>query len=303
MILWVLFLTFFLWVYIVLTWLWSRRMRVQTRIESAMEWGRGNRAPAVVGPERRDPLARRLFRLLGNRWFKTWSSQRLARLQTKLAQAGAPMHLSSKEWLGLRLVATLIGTFGGMMLALAMGLGLPAFLLWIAIAVLAIVGPDFWLSKRITQRELLILRELPSALDLLTVSVEAGLGFDQAIERLATKLSGPVAEEFGRTLREIQLGSSRAQALQRMAARTGVEAVRTFVSSVVQSERLGVGMAQVLRIQAAEVRRKRRMDAEERAMKAPVKMLFPLIMFVFPALFVVVLGPAAIHMIQMFTGH
>ena len=300
---WALFVTFALWMYITLTWVWSRRLRVQSRIETAMEWGHINTARVVAGTERRDPFMRRLFRVLGGRWFKAWSSERLSRLQTKLSQAGAPMHLSSKEWLGLRLAAVLIGCVAGMMLAIAMGLRFPAFVLWLAIAVLSLVGPDFWLSKRITKRQLLILKQLPSALDLLTVSVEAGLGFDQAIERLATKLSGPVAEEFGRTLREIQLGSPRAQALQRMAARTGVEAVRTFVSSVVQSERLGVGMAQVLRIQAAEVRRKRRMDAEERAMKAPVKMLFPLIMFVFPALFVVVLGPAAINMIKMFSTH
>lgn len=289
--------------YLVLRLAFARRIYVQSRLDETLASGgrRGQKQKAAQGhPAGKEHVLLRVASRLGGRFFGRQEGGRIQQLQMKLQQAGSPLHLSPKEWLGLRLLAALFGCGAGAMLVAASGGKAAMLLVWAVFTLLGWIGPDFWLSRRVTARQLQVLRNLPNALDLLTVSVEAGLGFDQALERLSHKLEGPLAEEFGRCLREIQLGSSRAHALQRLAGRTGVDAVRTFVSSVVQSERLGVGMAQVLRVQAAEVRRKRRMDAQERAMKAPIKMLFPLVLFVFPALFIVVLGPAALHMISVF---
>ncbi|MCL6547785.1 MAG: type II secretion system F family protein [Alicyclobacillus sp.] len=226
-----------------------------------------------------------------------------AGVQLKLARAGFPMGLSVSEWLGLRVALALAGavaglsTFAGAAADPVAGLaGLAGFCL------LGWVGPDVWLTRRVRDRQRELLKQLPSVLDLLTVSVEAGLGFDQALARVADKAAGPLAEELERVLREMGLGSSRTDALQRMADRVGVDAVKSLVSSLIQADRLGVGLARVLRVQAAEVRRQRRMDAEERAMKAPVKMLFPLVAFVFPALFIVIMGPAVLRVMQWFGG-
>jgi len=295
-----LFITFGLWAYLGLRWLLNRRLRMGTRLDEAVRWGRRLDSIQVEAKAQRESLTRRLAQQMGNRLAGKQTGSRLARLQLKLAQAGSPMRMTAKEWLGIRLLTMLCGTVVGGAIVTSSGMTLSSVLFCVVLIMASWVGPDFWLSRRSTQRQADILRQLPNALDLLTVSVEAGLGFDQALDRLGQRLQGPLAAEFGRALREIQLGSARSIALQRLAARTGVDSVRTFISAVVQSEKLGVGMAQVLRVQAAEVRRKRRMNAQERAMKAPIKMLFPLILFVFPALFIVVLGPALLHMIQIF---
>lgn len=296
----ILFLSFALWGYLVLRWVLGRRLRMATRLDNAVRWGQGMAATESVQKTQRDPLLRRVAQQIGSRLSQRQAGTHLMRLQMKLAQAGSPLRMTAKEWLGIRLLAVVCGVVAGGTLMATSGGKVSALFMCVVCVLLAWVGPDFWLSRRTSQRQAELLRQLPNALDLLTVSVEAGLGFDQALSRLAHRLHGPLADEFGRALAEIQLGSTRSSALQGLAARTGVEAVRTFVSAVVQSEKLGVGMAQVLRVQSAEVRRKRRMDAQERALKAPVKMLFPLIVFVFPALFVVVLGPALLHMIQIF---
>ncbi|MCL6517842.1 type II secretion system F family protein [Alicyclobacillus sp.] len=216
-------------------------------------------------------------------------------------RAGAPGGLAPPEWWGLRLLLAGIGGTVGACMGVWRG-GAPGLTLFAAVAALSWIGPEFWLSRRIARRQTDLLRMLPSALDLLTVSVEAGLGFDQALARVAERMRGPLAEEFGRVLQEVRLGSPRAAALQRMADRTGVAALGTFVVAVVQAERLGTGLAGVLRVQAAEVRQRRRMEAEERAQKAPVKMLFPLVLFVFPALFIVLLGPAVIEILGVLHG-
>lgn len=153
-----------------------------------------------------------------------------------------------------------------------------------------------WLSSaqhKKRQRE--ILKSLPDVLDLLTISVEAGLGFDQALTKVVEKAKGPLAEELAKTLQEIQYGKNRRDALRDLSTRLQVDALTQLVNALLQADRLGIGIAQVLRVQAEDLRMRRRQYAEERAMKAPVKLLFPLIFFVFPSLFVILLGPAAIN--------
>jgi tight adherence protein C len=156
------------------------------------------------------------------------------------------------------------------------------------------VFPQFVLSRRVRNRQSEILVTLPYSIDLLTISVEAGMGFDAAVGYTMRKIKGPLAEEFAKTLNEIRLGKPRLEALEDLGNRTGVEDLKTFVSAVVHASRLGSSITSTLRIQADSIRVRRRQRAQEQAMKAPVKMVFPLVFFIFPALFVVILGPALI---------
>jgi tight adherence protein C len=158
----------------------------------------------------------------------------------------------------------------------------------------ALVVPDRLLRSRATRRREAILVELPGALDLLAVTVEAGLGFDAAVARVAEATEGPLSEELTLMLAELRYGEARINALQRLAARVGSEDVGQFVRAVTRADQLGTSLGRTLRIQAADARSRRQLAAEEKANKAPVKMLFPTIVFIFPALFVVVLGPSLI---------
>lgn len=158
--------------------------------------------------------------------------------------------------------------------------------------------PDYFILKTAEQRQLTIQRDLADSLDQVTMSVEAGLGFEGALERVVGAGSGPLNDELRRMLLEMQLGASRADALRHLADRTNVPDLNSFVFAIVQSEAYGLPIAQVLRVQAAELRDKRRQRAEERALKIPVLLIFPLAFGIFPALFIVLLGPAAIRIFR-----
>jgi len=165
-----------------------------------------------------------------------------------------------------------------------------------------LVLPYLLLQHRIRQRQRNIQKALPDVLDLLTVSVEAGLGFDGALVKLSEKMRGALVEEFSRLLQEIRMGVPRREALHALARRTNVPDVSVFVTSLVQADQLGVSIGNVLRVQAEAMRHKRRQRARELAMQAPVKMLLPLVFFIFPPLIVVLLGPAVIRLIVNFAG-
>lgn len=170
----------------------------------------------------------------------------------------------------------------------------------VAATAVGLAGPAIVISGRATRRRADITAELPDLVDLLTVSIEAGLALEAALSRVSERGEGPLAVEVRRTLSEIALGRQRRDALRALGVRTGVPAVVAFVNSLNQADQSGMELGPVLRAQADVVRQRRRQRAEEAAMKAPIKMLFPLIMFIFPSIFVILLGPAAIQMIETF---
>jgi tight adherence protein C len=223
------------------------------------------------------------------------SPRQTSRTEMRLAMAGNPSNLRTADFLGLKAVVAFVAAS----LALAVlgligqnfGFGASAAL------VLGVVGfllPDFWLSRRITKRRKLILLAIPDTLDLLTISVRAGLGFDAALGKVVEKTKGPLADEFRRGLAEIRVGKSRREALRDIVARTKVPALANFVGAIIQAEQLGVSISKVLEVQSEQLRIERRQRAEEMAAKAPIKMLFPLVGCIFPSLFIIILGPAII---------
>jgi tight adherence protein C len=158
--------------------------------------------------------------------------------------------------------------------------------------------PQVWLNRKISTRQNAILKALPDALDLLTICVEAGLGFDSAMARVNEKWDDPFSVELGRVIRDIQLGVARRNALRDMADRIDVSDVTSFVAAIVQTELLGVSISKVLQIQSEQMRTKRRQRAEEKAHQAPVKMLFPLVFLIFPSIYIVLLGPAVLTVME-----
>jgi tight adherence protein C len=158
--------------------------------------------------------------------------------------------------------------------------------------------PEFWLGGRVRKRQKAILLMIPDTLDLLTISVRAGLGFDAALGKVVEKLKGPLSDEFRRALAEVRVGKARRDALRDIVPRTEVGPLTNFIGAIIQAEQLGVSVSKVLQVQSEQLRIERRQRAEEQAAKAPIKMLFPLVGCIFPSLFIVILGPAIILIVQ-----
>lgn len=260
--------------------------------------GRGDKDYELARPFRHRVLLAALASW--GQWLDGLAPQALRRLaETRLSLAGGP--LGVREFLLLCLLAALLlGGGVGVLLKLSgapfskvVVLGLCAF------AVGAMV-PLCWLNQRIRQRQESMQRDLPNALDLLTISVEAGLGFDGALSKLAEKMRGPLVEEFSRVLQEMRVGVPRREAMAAMGRRCEVADVSIFTSAVIQADQLGVAIGNVLRIQSDSMRERRKQRVEEKAMKAPVKMLLPLVFLIFPCIFIVLLGPAMIQILDMF---
>ena len=222
----------------------------------------------------------------------------LENARERLEMAGNPMQMNPAFFLMLRFVFAVL--FGGLLLLIfartggnwLQGLGISLLFLLIGFAF-----PNLWLSGRISARQKAVFRAMPDALDLLTISVEAGLGFDAAMAKVHEKWINELALEFGRVIQEIRLGKLRRDALRDMAERLGVNEMTSFVAAVIQSEQLGVSMAKVLRIQSDQMRVRRRQMAEEEAHKAPIKMVFPIALLIFPSIMIILLGPAAMLLV------
>ena len=220
-------------------------------------------------------------------------------LRAKLAAAGWSRYLAPEDVAGLKVVLPLCAYAVMFLLVLAGAVPAALGLLGgLGLAGVAYIGLPTVIDHRVRGRRDSIVGGLPTVLDLLTLSVEAGMSFDQALQRLVKRLRGPLIDELALTLRDIQLGNSRSQALQALAERVDAPELTSFVRSLNQADRLGVPLAQMLRTQADDLRHRLRNEAEEHAMRAPVKMLFPTVLLIFPAIFIVILGPALIGISQ-----
>jgi len=226
------------------------------------------------------------------------------RLLTQLIMAGNPGNLQPIEFIVLQFLLSSILLFIILIFCLFVKLKPPVLILVFALSGfgLGFIGPKFWLSKRITIRKRLISRALPDTLDLLQVSMEAGLGFDLALSKVIEKTKGPLSSEFKKALEEIMVGKSRKEALKDIGKRTGVEDLQLFINNIIQSEQLGVGIAKVIQVQSDQLRVLRRQRVEEEVMKIPIKMLFPLIFFIFPTTLMVILGPVILKIIKELGG-
>jgi tight adherence protein C len=276
----------------------KREPSVKDRLEQIADLGR---VPTEREQELSRPLVERIFGPVATKVagfvVSITPKNVMEAAKLKLDSTGNPWKMSAGDYVILRLVTLLILPLGVFLATNKLGIG-KAFLFALVAAGLGWVVPETMMQSKAKHRGKEIQRDLPDILDLLTVSVEAGLGFDAALVKVVERKKGPLADEFGTVLREIRVGKPRRDALRELSERVTVDDITSLVSAVIQADQLGVGISNILRIQAEQVRTKRRQEAEESAMKAPIKMLFPLVFFIFPTLFVVLLGPAIIQIAE-----
>jgi tight adherence protein C len=225
------------------------------------------------------------------------------RIARKLVLAGSPAGWDAEKVAALKVFGTIGGGVLGLALAILAGLS-PTLRLGAAAfgAAFGYLLPGAGLGQRVIERQEAIRRALPDTIDLLTISVEAGLGFDAALSQVRTNVPGPLSQEIGRMLQEMRIGVSRAESFRHLSERTDVDELNGFTLAMIQADRFGVSIAGVLRAQAKEMRTKRRQIAEERAQRLPINLLFPLIFCILPAMFVVILGPGVIRFLESFLG-
>jgi tight adherence protein C len=221
-------------------------------------------------------------------------------IASRLVAAGLGGSVSATGFLAAKGVAAVVGGFLGLLLGGLLGGATNAVLVALALAAGGFIAPGFALGVRTRKRRDTVRAQLPDALDLLAVSVEAGLGFDGAVDKLTEHMDGALAEEFRLTISEIRIGEARHDALKKLAERCGTPEVASFTRAIIQADQLGISLGRILRVQAADARIKRQAAAEEKAMKSPIKMLFPTVLFIFPALFIVILGPAFLNLAKVF---
>jgi tight adherence protein C len=256
--------------------------------------------------ELQQPFVERTIRPLAARMSgsmsRVTSSNFSEKTEKRLALAGNPGDLRVADWLGIKAIGAIVGGIVFFLLFVILNImTLPFVIGLVMTAVGVFLGytvPEFWLGGRVKKRQKAILMMIPDTLDLLTISVRAGLGFDAALGKVVEKLDGPLSDEFRRALAEVRVGKARRDALRDIVPRTEVAPLTNFIGAIIQAEQLGVSVSKVLQVQSEQLRIERRQRAEEQAAKAPIKMLFPLVGCIFPSLFIVILGPAIILIVQ-----
>ncbi|MCW2950610.1 MAG: TadC [Thermoleophilia bacterium] len=235
--------------------------------------------------------------------------QRFGELAVRMSPSGKRLELGRKiRAAGSNVRPQTLMAFKGVLVCAAavvilLGAGsgsFPLVMIGLLLFVIGYMGPDFWLNNKAGKRRAAMERMLPDTLDLLTVSVEAGLGFDAAVLKVCEKMHGPLIDEFDVMAREVRVGETRRQALRNLGDRVDSNDIKSFARSIIQADEMGTSLGRTLKVQAQDMRIHRQLSAEEKAMKAPVKMLFPTVMFIFPAMFLVILGPAMLNILEAF---
>jgi tight adherence protein C len=284
----------------------DERQTVRTSIRQLEDYGHGSvveteRDRELLKPARERAIAPVMNGLVttGRRVFPT---DYVARTRKKFVSIGSYDPVSVDRFLAVRIACLVIIPVGLILIFFVFDMtGIMALVAAVLVVLIALMGPEAWLNRKVDERKAEIQRSLPDILDLLVISVEAGLGFEQALDRTVAAVPGALSQEFSRMLGETRAGATRSDAMRALEARVDVAEVRSFVLAILQADTFGVSIGRVLRAQAEEMRIKRRQLAQERAQKAPVKMLIPMVFCIFPALFVVILGPAAISITRAFS--
>lgn len=294
------FISFFMLFFLVFSSLFKNQLVVKNRLDSISKQSMKN-----AEGELNKPLFARFIRPMLDNISRTilriTPKELVSSYEKKVIMAGNPYNLSVKDWINIQVAAVLCLP----VITITLGYYLTTETRKIIFIILVEIGiglalPNLILGKKIADRQKKITNSLPDVIDLLTVSVEAGLGFDGALTKVIDKMPGPLAVEFDNVLQEIKVGKQKRDALKDMAERVCIQDLTSFIGSVVQADQFGVSIGNVLRIQSEQMRQKRRQRAQEKAMKAPVKMLIPMIIFIFPTIFSVLLGPVVIKIISVF---
>jgi tight adherence protein C len=269
-------------------------------VRRATHYGDDRRARGRSQP----PFKLRVLVPLGDRLAK-WTLRlhpktSVENVSARLLAAGLSPTLSPTAFLAFKSGLALAGIFFGALFGGAVTGAGGVLFFSMGLGALGFIAPDFAVNGKARARRETIRAELPDALDLMAVSVEAGMGFDGAISKLTEHMTGPLADEFSLTLSEIRIGESRQDALKKLSERTETPELSSFVRAIIQADQLGISLGRILRVQATDSRLKRQAAAEEKAMKAPIKMLFPTVLFIFPAMFLVILGPAFLNLSKIF---
>lgn len=263
---------------------------------------RTRRIEDVVGVQKEDTLFVELEEPFWSRLITPWSERITGMARSLLPQEKELKYRRRLELAGNNPGWLNVQNFVGIKYVLAIIMGLIGLayspLFAVCLMIMGFIAPEIWLNRRQRERQQEVVRSLPDMLDLLSISVSAGLGFDAALARVAEKFNGSLSTEFNRALQEIRMGKPRREALREMSDRIEVDEVSTLVGAIIQADTLGVSITRVLEIQSAQQRISRRQKAEETAQKAPIKLLIPLVIFIFPTIFVVLLGPAVIRILN-----
>ena len=290
-------------VYLLLTGLTVQQRDVALTVRKAKRYGTRNQREIETRRSLNDRLVGPLSNQVAAVVMRFLPRTDPAQIQSRLLAAGLGRSMTPQMYLAIKGAVVGFSVLLGLM-ALIAGTAAPiiAILLIVGGAALGIIGPDFYINSRIRGRGVTMQAELPNVLDLLCVSVEAGLGFDSALVKLSERMQGPLVDEFSLVLHEMRIGESRAAALRNLSERVDVPEVSQFCRALIQADQLGIALSRILRVQSHDMRIKRQLAAEEKAMKAPVKMLFPTVIFIFPAMFVVALGPAMLDLLKTFSS-
>jgi tight adherence protein C len=297
-------LSLLLWVFGLMT-THSLDVLEQRRVGALASEYRRVRGDRIAGRSFNERIVLPFLARIGRRFGRLTAGSFAESTELRLAQAGGPLDIGAAEFIGLQLGGVLGGAAvfsAAAVFTIGLSLGW-IVLIGLAGAFFGIVVPNIWLDRAVKARRRKILRALPSALDMLAMSARAGLTFDGAISQVVQRWDSPLSEEFRRVLADFRIGRDRRETLRAMAKRTGVQDVMRFTNAMIQADALGVPISKVLLDQSVEMRTRRRQRAEESARTAPVKMLFPMVGLIFPALFVVILGPAVPRFLQLFAVH
>jgi tight adherence protein C len=275
---------------------------VQQRLQIYGGGAEATKALTLEEVELQRPFTERLIRpmieQLGNLMSRSTPQRARQDLMNRLELAGRPGNLTPEDFGAVRIVAAAILAAVGLLIGLL--LGSPLYIV-VSLAVGAIIGyyaPVMWLKQKVDGRRSEIQKAMPDAMDLLVIAVDAGLGFDAALARVTDKYKNALSEQFAKVLREVSLGRPRLEAMDEMGRSSGVEDLHNFIQAIIQSEQFGTGIGKILRIQADEMRRKRRQRAQEKAAQATLKMMLPMVGCIFPTLWIVLLGPAALILLK-----